>query len=761
MKRKVDIIIPVYNGFDETVCCIESVFKTLPLLKTEYEVIIINDGSPNAELSQWLEEQSKLKPFTLLINEKNLGFVATVNKGMSYNKDSDIVLLNSDTEVANNWLDRMVKGAYLSNEIATLTPFSNNAEICSFPRFCRANELPSGMTVEELDAVFRDVVPQENVEVPTGVGFCMYIKRSALKKVGLFDVEEFGRGYGEENDFCMRASRKGMTNVLCLNTFVYHSGGVSFGKEKAERVQNAMQTLDRLYPEYHEKIHEHIKEDPAREWRMRVDLEILKKKIKNKPGILAITHNLGGGTEKHIQELADHVRNQAHVFVLRAEEDNKVSFSLEAGDNAPNFLFKLPMDYDRLKELCLSFNISRIHCHHIMRVDPIVWALLNDLNVKLDVTLHDYYFINANPTITDPDGEFCEEPFARDERCGLRYEIPGHAPASFWRHNQHAFLKRADRIFSPSQWTADFYNAYFPDVTITVANHPDWEQDQPYPAVIVKPLKASEKLRIAVLGAVSKEKGADILDACSRLSHRNPKIEFHLIGYAYRPLDPALHMTGPYQDGELSTLIDEIDPHLIWFPCRWPETYSYTLSTSIAMGLPIIGPDIGSFPERLKGRPFSLVERWSTTPEKWMDLFEKVRKEWFLTIGDDDAAVKHPWRPHAPSAFRYKFDYTRGEKRDHGMNKIDNLFIARYMPKGVAEYLEDGNIPLTTKEKLLVLLLQIRSNPLMYKIIRMLPFQFLQNVKRKLSSRPVHEVINQHNQQGGGRMSIVRLLSND
>src|SRR5690606_8945810 len=125
-----------------------------------------------------------------------------------------------------------------------------------------ANELPSGMTVEELDAVFRDVVPQENVEVPTGVGFCMYIKRSALKKVGLFDVDEFGRGYGEENDFCMRASRKGMTNVLCLNTFVYHSGGVSFGKEKAERVQNAMQTLDRLYPEYHEKIHEHIKEDP-------------------------------------------------------------------------------------------------------------------------------------------------------------------------------------------------------------------------------------------------------------------------------------------------------------------------------------------------------------------------------------------------------------------------------------------------------------------------------------------------------------------
>ena len=57
----------------------------------------------------------------------------------------------------------------------------------------------------------------------------MYIRRAALADIGLFDAEAFGRGYGEENDFCLRASARGWRHLLACDTFVYHEGAVSFG----------------------------------------------------------------------------------------------------------------------------------------------------------------------------------------------------------------------------------------------------------------------------------------------------------------------------------------------------------------------------------------------------------------------------------------------------------------------------------------------------------------------------------------------------
>src|SRR5690606_5756569 len=137
---------------------------------------------------------------------------------------------------------------------------------------------------------------------------------------------------------------------------------------------------------------------------------------------------------------------------------------------------------------------------------------LDDLKVPLDITLHDYYFINGNPTLTDPSGEFCADPLTRDERCSQRYPVPGHASPEFWRHNQTGFLRRAARVFSPCAYTASINKAYLPDVPIQAVYHPDWEADPILPPVEWPALVTGEPPRVAVLGAVSKEKGADILD---------------------------------------------------------------------------------------------------------------------------------------------------------------------------------------------------------------------------------------------------------
>jgi GT2 family glycosyltransferase len=146
--------------------------------------------------------------------------------------------------------------------VCSVTPFSNNATICSYPNICEDNPLPAGWTVGELDRAFASANRGQVLEVPTAVGFCMYVRRDCLREVGLFDMDLFGKGYGEENDFCLRAADAGWRNLHALDVFVRHTGGASFGASKPQRELEAMVTLRQLYPEYERQVHAYIALDP-------------------------------------------------------------------------------------------------------------------------------------------------------------------------------------------------------------------------------------------------------------------------------------------------------------------------------------------------------------------------------------------------------------------------------------------------------------------------------------------------------------------
>lgn len=755
--NKVSVIIPVYDGLEETRCCLESLYATRALHAEDFEILVVNDASPNPQLVEYLLEYATREGVRYLANEHNLGFVGTVNRGMREAGQMDVVLLNSDTEVANNWLDRIKACAYLEADIGTVTPFSNNAEICSFPAFVKSNDLPVGMDVASLDALFAAVGLREPVDIPTAVGFCMYIKRNCLAKTGLFDEETFGRGYGEENDFCMRAQQKGFRHVMCTNTFVFHAGGVSFGPEKMKRVQRAMETLDRLYPDYHEVIHQFVQRDPLRPARFRVYLEYLRRCCAGRHRILAVTHNLGGGTERHIRELADYLKARAVFLVVRAGQNNRISLSLGHEETAPSMTLTLPDDYPLLLDICRYVGIGRVHCHHIMGVHPSLWALMGDLNVRLDVTLHDYYFINANPTLTDPAGEFCSDRLTRDAHCAERYPIAGHASPEFWRYNQYNFLKQADRIIAPCTYTANLYREYFPEASILPVYHPDWEAAPHYPPVIRPVLEANKPLKIVVLGAISKEKGADILDATARLANRGDPVKLYLIGYAYRPLETAIQETGPYNESELDALIHEINPHLVWFPCRWPETYSYTLSAALKAGLPVAAPDLGSFEERLHGREYSWIKPWQSTPADWLDFFSQVRT---LFSADSTETPKRSPLMSPPSAFRYASNYLLGAPRQpDAAVSLDWEVIEKFSRvHGAMLATADPMRTLSDREKILVWLLRVRSKPVVYQALRMLPFNLMQVFKRQLTERPIHEVLSRYQEQGGEPVTLIRTV---
>ncbi len=716
MESSIDIVIPVYDGFEETVQCLDSVLSSD---LGGAHVIVINDCSPNAKLSQWLRSNATTGRFKLIENEINLGFVATVNKGIALHPERDVLLLNSDTIVANDWVCRLaVHGR--QERVGTVTPFSNNATICSFPNFCEENTLLG--PVGEIDSAFKIAHPGKSVDIPTAIGFCMYISRKCLNQVGLFDEQTFGRGYGEENDFCMCAARKGWRHLIAADVFVAHVGGVSFSGKKA-KVEAAQQILDRRYPDYHEKVHRFINKDPLRKFRLKAHAAYIHHS--SRKTVLLISHRLGGGVEKHVQELESRLGRDGFFPILRLGA-NPGEYELGLATKCKDrILLSLPDNYEQLLNLCRFLGVGRVYFHHMMGIDPLMSKLAEDLECEMDFMIHDYYLINANPTLTDHSGRFCFDPAIRDLECQTRYPIPFGMEPWQWREVQSHFLSRCQRVMAPCHYTAELFGNYFSEIPVAAVYHPDSLQSS-YPEPRRPEKNFDGQMNVLVLGAISREKGANVLEAVAQLAARKaPNLRFHLLGYAYRPLNGVVEH-GPYSEGKVDAAISRIAADMIWYPAMWPETYSYTLSEGLRSGLPILATNLGAFPERLEGRPLSCNERWDLSPDEWLasilDFLETDKK--------GSSEQNNAWRRiYADSAMFYERFWESVRKVDRTPMDLETL-ISR-----------SGVNDLAVREFLLLRLIAWRNKPVLRWVSRLVPFAIQQRIKRWFSDKPIHDLM--------------------
>jgi GT2 family glycosyltransferase len=250
------IVVPVFNAHDYLRGCLASLSAHCP----DAQILVIDDASTDERIEPLLEAWETGSARRRLIRlEHNRGFVHAANRGLR-ETSGDVVLLNSDTVVTPGWLEALGRCLASDRSIATATPWTNNGEIASLPEFCVANAAP--LDPAAVAAVLRTAGAPRYPDIPTGVGFCMAISRRAIDRIGLFDEETFGRGYGEENDFCMRAAALGMRNVLCDDAYVVHHGGGSFGPLGLQPGDEAMQRLLTLHPGYLERVTAFIREDP-------------------------------------------------------------------------------------------------------------------------------------------------------------------------------------------------------------------------------------------------------------------------------------------------------------------------------------------------------------------------------------------------------------------------------------------------------------------------------------------------------------------
>ena len=727
----VDVIVPVYRGLADTQLCIGSALASR--CQTPFRLVVINDASPEPEVTQWLREQAAKEPRMLLQeNEVNLGFVGTVNRGMALSESNDVLLLNSDTEVANDWLDRIRNAAYSDARVASVTPFSNNATICSYPQFCKDNELPAGYDTARLDNLCAQTNPGMVVDVPTGVGFCMYIRRDCLADVGLFDTANFGKGYGEENDFCQRAQAAGWRNLHLLDTFVLHTGGVSFGASKSPREQAAMETLRRLHPRYEPQVMAFVQADPARLGRLALDIARIK--ARGKPVVIAVMHDRGGGTVRHINELAQHLDGQVTTLVLSPVPGHRVKLSLPSEQEAFALEFEIPAQMDDLQNILRSLGVQHIHYHHLLGHHPAIKQLPAQLGVHYDFTAHDYYSYCARISLTDNSDKYAAEPGAGQcGCCPAQSSAPDGRTMEQWRESNRVFLESARYVITPSQDTARRMAAFAPAAHVIAVQHTDIQTPPPVPNV--QPLAGTARLKIAVIGALSTIKGADVLESVALQAARtDAPLDFHLLGYGYRSLQtqPKARLTvhGAYAESDLQELLAWLKPDIVWFPAQWPETYSYTLSAALQAGLAVVAPNIGAFAERLESREWSWVEPWDQTPADWLEFFTHIRQAHFVPhrspkpVENAAAELPHTAGPTA-TAWAYVTDYVNGmAPAPLAPNQVSLDFLQAHMPAPTPAQ--------ETRSRALQTLVWLRSLPLLRGVARCIPRHWQTQVKNWL-----------------------------
>ncbi len=267
------VIVPIYNDFEATRDCLDSLRPQLAVAKRTVAVLV-NDASPDERIQQLLHQCAKEPIFTVMHNELNLGFAATVNRALSIVPRGDVLVLNADTVLPAGTLAELAIAGRSSPDIGTVTPLSNNGEYTSFPEPFQVNELPTSEAIADIDRAAK-VNRGDFVDLPNGIGFCLYVTRRCLDSVGgmphLYD-----RGYYEDVEFCLRARENGLRNVCAPWIYVGHAGSRSFGGEKRSLVMRNLKKLKDRFPAYNNESVAFAKSDPLREFRGKIEKELLR-----------------------------------------------------------------------------------------------------------------------------------------------------------------------------------------------------------------------------------------------------------------------------------------------------------------------------------------------------------------------------------------------------------------------------------------------------------------------------------------------------
>jgi glycosyltransferase involved in cell wall biosynthesis len=528
----------------------------------------------------------------------------------------DVVVLQAGVELFGNWLDRLAEAAQIGDDTATVSPFSNQGPLCGYPAPKGINQQEDqAINWERVDSWAARVNPGCYLRIPLPGQACVYFRHDYLR----------------QTHHQSPAERQPWRHLLATNVCVHQQQNPS--PEQGEFLGCSPTHVDRAAMD----IFWHA--DPALVFRRRLDVERLQG-----PGAgwLFITHHGGGGTERHVLDLARRLQTEGiRAYVLRPWASGQLRLERFGMAGTPNLLFETETEYYYLLQVLRGLGIVHVHVHHALGHLTTLARLLADLDVPYDWTIHDYHLICPRIQLYDQDGRYCGEPAPAGcndclARNGDYHGVRNGTEIGLWRARSAHWLSRARRVFVPHADVASRLGRYFPQVNFTVREH---FEDLTGIRPVAAPRKPGEPLRVVLLGTLAVHKGANLLLALAQDAvQRRLAIEFRVVGgptYREEELVAAgVIAVGPYEDRQVFEVLEAQACHCALFLSQWPETYCYTLSIAQAGGLYSIGLDLGALGARIRESGWGEVVPWDSDPQTINDRL--------LAIGD--------WLPNAGPA---------------------------------------------------------------------------------------------------------------
>ena len=604
----ITIILPVHDAFDILKQALANLVTNTDL---PWHLVLIDDASTDPRVRPFLRAWSEWQGgrVTLVENSENKGFIGAVNRGfeVAIARGHHVVLLNSDALVPSGWASRLIGPIERHTSVGSVTPMSNDATILNAPVISQRYDLRPGIAAE-IDARAREFNAEALLSIlPTGVGFCMAMNIDYLRQVPGFDPA-FGRGYGEEVDWCQKTRALGARHLGLPSLFVEHRGGESFGSEaKRALIQKNNRIVSKRHPGFDNDVRKFIANDPMATARLALGLARAALET-DRPIPIYIAHSMGGGAENYVMSRirGDLLRGIPSV-VLRVGGAMRWRIELH---NEEGTVSGDTDDFEFVKKLVEPLRTRRvIYSCAVGDVDPVtipdlILEIVRDGTAdRLDVLIHDYFPLSPSYTLLDRD---------------LVYRGPVEASR---RDRAHSVVRPNGRIVGLEQWRAAWGRlllaaervvVFSSDSQAHVLSIYPWLEDRiekvPHQLLHpVAPLALPDDTQeiIAVLGSIGAQKGAGIVSRLALRLKTRPDMRVVVIG----SVDPSFDLpsgtivTGAYRQGDIERLAAGLGVTRWFIPSIWPETFSYTTHEALATGLPVHAFSIGAQGEAVAAAP--------------------------------------------------------------------------------------------------------------------------------------------------------------
>ncbi|QOD93246.1 glycosyltransferase [Chryseoglobus sp. 28M-23] len=595
--------------------CIDALLRHTP---HDARLLVLDDASTDAEtiaMLAGLDERVEV-----IRNESNLGYTRNVNMGIREAGADDVVLLNSDTVVGPLWLQRLRWVAYSRSMVGAVSAVSDNAGAFAIPTAGAANNWESVYGWSNVARTLGNVVRNFSITAATAHGFCVFLRREALDDVGVFDEESFPRGYGEENDWSMRARARQWTCVVAPHVMVKHHKGASFGEERVALMADAGAVVDELHPTYRSDVRAWMAGRPMLQ--LRADSERWREVARGVlalPRRLYVLHTAGGGTPATNRELMEALKDVQSALLISVSPTKVELFEHSASGLhlveywEPSPRFHLADDWrvdfaSYVARIIIESSIETVHVRHLIN-QPL--GTLTEVAVRLGVPLvlstHDFYYVCPTVNLLDGENRYCAGVCTPSTtRCALPSTFVAeavnlkHDGVHRWRERAAESLSKASAIIATSESAREVYAAHFPQLVdrLVVIEHGRTDAAQAQPVARRDQPRRPGPLRIFAPANWSVQKGEGLVrDLIERTS---PLVEWHLAGRNSERIHDRAVSHGVYARDRLESLIGEIDPDLVGLFSIAPETYSHTLSEAWSLGLPVLATDLGAIGERVR-----------------------------------------------------------------------------------------------------------------------------------------------------------------